>query len=362
MPQALASAVLKREIESRLANRIPGALSPPARHRPRLLPTGVPSVDTLLRGGLPIGAIHEFTGDQSCGRTSLALATLAEASQEGACAYIDTSDCLDPFTAAAAGVRLENLLWVRLQSSGTGSSPVRDCHAQVSNEKTGAAFHPTAASPASGPEFQADCRWKAEKRLRRQEGTPGHPNQTFGLVRAPQEQIAYERMLGRGKQAVQPLRAVSSTTRILRRLTSATAIPAAHSCGKKPWSLLDHAIRATDRVLQSGGFRIVVLDLASILPEQSLRIPSATWFRFRRAAQESDAILLLLTRQPCAQSSAASVLHCSPGSVSLQGGLLSGLTQSVELVQQRFAESYEKKNPCRVTWETTPEWMRTVNG
>ena len=88
---------------------------------------------------------------------------------------------------------------------------------------------------------------------------------------------------------------------------------------EKPWSRLDKAIRATDQILQSGGFRIVVLDLASVPPEQAHRIPSATWFRFRRAAQESDAIFLLLTQVACARSSALCVLDCSAGAPMLLG-------------------------------------------
>ena len=74
------SAVLKREIEAKLASRIPAALSPQPQPAPRLMATGVPEIDGLLGGGLPIGGISEFTGLGSSGRTSLALSLLAEAS------------------------------------------------------------------------------------------------------------------------------------------------------------------------------------------------------------------------------------------------------------------------------------------
>ena len=77
----------------------------------------------------------------------------------------------------------------------------------------------------------------------------------------------------------------------------------------RPWSKLDKALRTADQILQAGGFRVVVLDLASVTPEQALRIPSATWYRFSRAAQEGDAILLILTQEPCARSSAKCVLR-----------------------------------------------------
>lgn len=60
------------------------------------------------------GAITEIFGDRSSGRTSLALAEAAGATQEGqVCAWVDASDALDVDSAARAGVVLENLIWVR---------------------------------------------------------------------------------------------------------------------------------------------------------------------------------------------------------------------------------------------------------
>lgn len=63
----------------------------------------------LLRGG-----IVEFTGEHTAGKTSLTLNILSRLTQEGeVCAVIDLNDSLDPQSAAANGVVLENLLWVR---------------------------------------------------------------------------------------------------------------------------------------------------------------------------------------------------------------------------------------------------------
>jgi hypothetical protein len=108
------TAELRRQIESALAERIPAALSlrPPV--APELLSCGLAEVDAVLGGGLPLGAITELTGDRSGGRTTLALATLAEVTrQDASCAYVDVSDALDPVSAAALGVDLRRLLWVR---------------------------------------------------------------------------------------------------------------------------------------------------------------------------------------------------------------------------------------------------------
>ncbi len=56
----------------------------------------------------------EFTGPESSGRTTLALTYMAAiTSAGGVCAWIDVADTLDPESAAASGVDLERLLWVR---------------------------------------------------------------------------------------------------------------------------------------------------------------------------------------------------------------------------------------------------------
>ncbi|HEV2135018.1 MAG TPA: ATPase domain-containing protein [Terracidiphilus sp.] len=112
-----AATLLRIEIERSLANRFPAALSP----APRVIetaPTGIAEVDNLLDGGLPTGAITELAGTESSGRTSLALAFLARLTGDGrACAWVDSDDTLDPESAAANGVVLRQLLWVRCRGN-----------------------------------------------------------------------------------------------------------------------------------------------------------------------------------------------------------------------------------------------------
>lgn len=108
-----AATLLRLQIERSLERRFPAALSP----APRVvetIPTGINEVDNLLDGGLPTGAITEVAGQESSGRTSLALAFLARLTEEGrSCAWIDADDAFDPESAAANGVVLRQLLWVR---------------------------------------------------------------------------------------------------------------------------------------------------------------------------------------------------------------------------------------------------------
>ena len=65
-------------------------------------------------GELPRGALTEITGTASSGRTSLLYSLLAAtASEQGFCALLDAEGRFDPATAARAGVRLSQVLWVR---------------------------------------------------------------------------------------------------------------------------------------------------------------------------------------------------------------------------------------------------------
>ena len=76
--------------------------------------TGVTEVDEVLEGGLPVGAITEMIGPECSGRASLALSFLAHITWAAdVCAWIAVSDVFDPESAAAAGVDLSRLLWVR---------------------------------------------------------------------------------------------------------------------------------------------------------------------------------------------------------------------------------------------------------
>lgn len=85
---------------------------PNARAR-ELLSTGFSSLDALI-DGFPRGAISEIIGPDSSGRTTLIHSLLAASTGKyEICTYVDTDDSFDPVSAAAAGVALSQLLWVR---------------------------------------------------------------------------------------------------------------------------------------------------------------------------------------------------------------------------------------------------------
>jgi recombination protein RecA len=256
------AAALRLEIERSLAHRFPGALTPMPRTIREVAATGIPAVDQLLEGGLPVGAISEITGAESSGRTSLVLAFLARRTAEGrVCAWVDVHDAFDPESAAANGVALRQLLWVR-------------------------------------------CRDRSM--------TTAGPKQ-------------------------------------------------------RPWTRLDQALRAIDLLLQAGGFAAIVLDLGETAREHGNRIPAATWFRFRQAADHTRCSLVVLGKAAYAQSSAAVVLQCRREQARTAGGtVLRGISYSVERRRERWAPiamsarnggpALARRKPPASTWQADAAW------
>ncbi len=102
-------------IRAHVESRLPGALTPQIRSECEMVPTGIQAVDAQT-GGIPKGALTQLCapGKSSSGKTTLLLSTMAQLTNQGEfCATVDADDCLDPASAAAAGVELSHMLWVR---------------------------------------------------------------------------------------------------------------------------------------------------------------------------------------------------------------------------------------------------------
>src|SRR6185436_19734129 len=177
----------RARLESALGERIPSPFTDLDRRVFESVPTGMTPLDALT-GGLPRGAITEIFGPPSSGRTSAMVSILAEATaQDEVCALVDGKDAFDPKSAAAAGLELNRLLWVR--------------------------------------------------------------------------------------------------------------------CRK-----LDQVLKATDLLLQGGGFGRVVMDLTDIPVSHVRSIPLASWFRFQRTIEKTPTVLLVISSESAVKSAAALVL------------------------------------------------------
>src|SRR5690348_8961531 len=112
MPQAA-----RADLESLLQHhRLDHTLTTVRRPAPVVEPlsTGLADLDRYLDGGLPRGQVSELVGPVSSGRTSLLVRLIASATAQGELtALVDGLDRFDPSSAAAAGVTLDQVLWIR---------------------------------------------------------------------------------------------------------------------------------------------------------------------------------------------------------------------------------------------------------
>jgi len=156
---------------------------------PHFLSTGLHQVDSVIEG-CPRGRITEITGPASSGRTTLLHSVLAEASRLGEfTAVVDAANSFDPTSAAASGINLQQLVWVR-------------------------------------------CNGNAE-----------------------------------------------------------------------------HAMRAADLLINAGGFGVIAIDLCDVPLQALRRIPVSSWYRFRRAVENTPCALVVLSREPQAKACAALLLE-----------------------------------------------------
>jgi hypothetical protein len=123
---------------------------------------------------------------------------------------------------------------------------------------------------------------------------------------------------------------------------------------------LEQVLRATDLLLESGGFGLIVLDLADLPPQSARRIPLTTWFRFRRAVEHKPTILLAIEQQPIAGSCSSlrlqlgvpSTRYPAPSSKPSHSNLLTELQIRTELVHSRL----ERKPSRSITFESKTAW------
>jgi len=251
-------ACLQSAINNQKSKNSPARVTPASqlhiRPAPEMVSSGAPAIDTLT-GGLPRGCLTEICGPASSGRTTLLLAALAAATRRGEfCALVDASDALDPHSAAAAGVELDHLLWVRCGEDAP----------QKSRTKPGCPISRASVAREACPE----------------------PVERVGI--SSQAGFDFDRT-GLKKNGLNENSSRQSDDR------------------------LEQVLRATDLLLESGGFGLIVLDLADLPSHAARRIPLTTWFRFRRAIEHTPTILLTIEQHPIAGSCSSLLLKLGAG-------------------------------------------------
>jgi hypothetical protein len=260
-----------------------------------MLSSGIAAVDAIT-GGFPRGCLTEICGPASSGKTSLVIATIAVATRRAeTCVLIDASDSFDPASGAAAGLDFSKLLWIRC--GGHKMSP----HARA--------------------------------------GTPAPPNSIFMKARTPL------RLRSEFVTFLEPPKISAANNIVTPTKWSKNQKSHKLSGQASPTFKLEQVLKTTDLILQSGGFGLVVLDLAGIPETFSRRIPLASWFRFQRVIEPAKTALLVVSESPRTQSCAGLVIKlCSkPSAVSYQPSgkpthaqILEGMRLQAEVVRSRL--------------------------
>jgi RecA/RadA recombinase len=281
-----------------------------------LHPSGVAELDAVLGGGFPRGSLVELCGPATSGRTGLAFSLLAQATaRQEACAFVDVSDSLDPVSLAAAGVDLPRLLWVRcgeMQSrKPAAESPFFDSPEQ---KERGQNFLPE----TSGKKIQGHF-WKhpreqirgVEKAIPSLLRAKPHSRESARIhvvkkfIEKKQEEKNCEALRRSARPSENSSRKTEPNTKFVETPGTRDRTTAA-----KPWKRLEQALKTTDLLLHSGGWGVIVVDLAGISWVDARRINLSVWFRFRRELENTKTILLLLGEESCAKSCASLVLRC----------------------------------------------------
>ncbi len=289
-----------------------------------------------------------MVGPECSGRTSLALSFVSQMTQAGkVCAWVDVSNALHPESAAATGVDLSRLLWVRCGVPALANTQ------SISTSTDGFALPKKYLIPPPikkglhgggfGPHPRNEVKGLSE-------AVSGFlkPEATAPRCAEPQRRIRPER---EEFEPSPPKRVV-----VPRRKPIVSG---------KPWSRIEQALRVTDLLLQAGGFSAIVLDMGSIAPEYASRVPLATWFRYCAAAEKSQASILLLSQHACAKSSAGLVLRLRLGNALYEEKtVFTGVKYCVEITRERFQPVSTNVIPLRkppqsatdASWQSRAAW------
>lgn len=124
-------------------------------------------------------------------------------------------------------------------------------------------------------------------------------------------------------------------------------------------SRIEQSLKATDLLLQGGGFGLIVVDLADVPADAARRVPLTSWFRFRRTVENTATALVVLEQQPYAKTCASLVIQLAAISSQLSvkrptrqpahAALLGGLQIRAEVTRDRAM-----KKPCSpvAQWES----------
>ena len=283
------------------------------RPAPEMVSSGIPQLDSLT-GGFARGCLTEICGTSSSGRTSVLLFALAQATQRGeVCALVDASDAFNPASAAAAGMEMSRLLWVRCGDKYPSRKPLAAALAGSGNKGGGSYQRMSASDSYQGmPATDSYQGMPATDLYRILPAGDSYQGMPSGIPQVTKEQDGFSR-----------------------------------------WEAqLGQMLKVTDLLLQSNGFGMIALDLGDVPPQSARRIPLASWFRFRRAIEHTPTALLVLEQQPIAGSCSSVLVKVSARRPKVAGKELSAVSSQLSVNQLPHSELLDQ-------FEITAELLRS---
>ncbi|HJZ98496.1 MAG TPA: hypothetical protein VKE70_18425 [Candidatus Solibacter sp.] len=105
----------------------------------------------------------------------------------------------------------------------------------------------------------------------------------------------------------------------------------------------EHALRAADLLIQGGGFGVVVMDIGDTPERTARRISLTSWFRLRRAVENTPTVLVSLARQANAKTCASLVVECGRTRANWSGAR--GVSRLLRGIDVR-ARSTKRRTEC----------------
>jgi len=129
---------------------------------------------------------------------------------------------------------------------------------------------------------------------------------------------------------------------------------------------LEHAFKATDLLLQGGGFALVMLDLGDVPAKSARRIISSWWYRFRRTLEATPTALVVIAEESCVRSCASLSLELRGEtclwSSSSEGQMSDGFTNKFTKGNTRSLSQSRSSLSAVPTPAVIESLRRTVNG
>jgi len=312
------------------------------RPAPATVMTGIAALDALT-GGLPRGGLTEICGPASSGRTSVVLALMA--AMTSGC-FLSTRGRWSPRLRSG-----EALVESRWQKQG-----VADCRLPIADWEV-----PVTQSNFSYPELCALVDASDSFDPKSAEAAGVDLRRVLWVRCSKRSMVDGPFDFAQGR-----LRSMAKTSSELRVESRAR-----NEHRKSQMDALEQALKATDLLLQSGGFGLVVVDLGDVPAQAARRVPLTSWFRFRRAVENTRTVLVVVEQEPYAKTCAAVVVRLSAIgcrlSARLQGAgcrvqeepahgrILSGLEITAEVLRssahnKKPVQSAEARFSSRMEW------------